>query len=129
MGKSVLVPVFSCINLISAWSFFSSGTKRDFHNATSLYVTAWSLKRKIQTLRIIEAVRHHLATHDGRLPASLDELEDVSIPVDPLTDQPFGWKVDGKTAMLKTPQLPSEVVVPGSGDDIVSTLEYRLQVK
>jgi hypothetical protein len=98
-------------------------------DTTSIYVSAWSLKRKIQTLRIVEAVRHHLATHDGRLPASLDEIREVSIPLDPLTGQPFGWKVDGKSATLKAPPLRQDLVVPGSSDAAASTMEYRLQVR
>lgn len=107
------------------------GAKRfaDFSDPTLIYVSAWSLKRKIQSLRIIESVRHHLATHDGKLPETLDEIKDVSIPLDPLTNQPFQWKVDGKTATLKALPLPADVIEPGSATDRASVLEYRLQVR
>ncbi|MSR60051.1 MAG: hypothetical protein EXS05_20835 [Planctomycetaceae bacterium] len=101
----------------------------DFLDPVSIYVSAWSLKRKIQALRIIEAVRHHLATHDGKLPETLDDIKDVSIPLDPLTDQPFQWEVDGKTATLRAPHLPVDVIAPGSATDRASFWEYRLQVK
>lgn len=103
--------------------------KRDFPNPTSIYVSAWALRRKIESLRIIEAVRHHLATHDGKLPETLDEIKDVSIPLDPLTDRPFQWKVDGKTAILKAPRLPADVIETGSATDKAHDLEYQLQVK
>jgi hypothetical protein len=103
--------------------------QRDILNPTFIYVRVWSLKRKIQALRVIEGVRHHLATHDGHLPSSLDEITDVSIPVDPLRNQPFGWKVEGNTATLKAPPLPADVVLPGSVEAAASALEYRLQVK
>ena len=62
-------------------------------------------------------------------PLSLDETKNVSIPLDPLTEQPFQWQVDGKTATLKAPPLPADIVETGSATDRNSTLEYRLQVK
>jgi hypothetical protein len=100
-----------------------------FLSGTSIYVSTWSLKRKIDALRIIEAVRHHLASHKGQLPAALDEIKEVSIPIDRLTDKPYEWKVDGKTAILKAPPLPLDVVEPGSEAAKTGALEYRLQVR
>jgi hypothetical protein len=82
-------------------------TKLEFFNPTSTYVSAWSVKRKIEALRIIEAVRHYLSTHDGKLPRSLADIETLSIPTDPLTDLPFEWTVDGQTATLKATFLPT----------------------
>jgi hypothetical protein len=101
----------------------------DFLDPVSIYVSAWSLRRNIASLRIIEAVRHHLAAHGGKLPETLDEIKDVPIPLDPLTDQAFQWKVEGKTATLKAPPLPAEVVEPDSATARGQVLEYRLQVK
>ena len=101
----------------------------DFLSPTSVYVSVWSLKRQINSRRIIEAVRHHLATHDSGLPETLDEIKDVPIPLDSLTDQPFQWKVDGKIATLKGPPLPADVIKPGSATAISSALEYRLRVE
>lgn len=100
-------------------------------NPTYMYITTWSLKRRIAALRIIEAVRHHLATHDGKLPATLDDIKDVSIPLDPLTDQVFRWKVDvdPQVAILTAPALPQDVVRSGSELDQSSRLEFRLPVR
>ena len=107
-----------------------TGTKpNESFDPSSTYLSVWSLKRKIHAMRIIEAVRHHLAVREGQLPASLDEIKDVSIPVDPLTDQPFEWRVGGKTAILKAPPLPADVVVPGTAAANASYLEYELHVK
>jgi hypothetical protein len=100
----------------------------DFFNPTSIYVSIWSLKRKIGMLRIVEAVRDHLATHEG-LPASLDEIKHVVVPVDPLTDQPFVWTVNGNTAMLTAPPLPADLVAAGSAETAASVIEYRLEAK
>ena len=101
----------------------------DFLNPTNIYISTRSLKRKIQMLRIVEAVRDYLASHEGKLPKTLDDIKDVPIPVDALTDQPFLWKVDGKVATLKSPPLPAIAVEPGSAADLMSVLEYRLEVK
>jgi hypothetical protein len=107
-----------------------TGTKGyDFLEPVSIYSSLWSLQRKINALRIIEAVRHHLATHDGRLPRTLDEMQAVPVPRDPLTGQPFEWSVDGATATLKAPPLPADVVEPDSALAKSHALEYRLQMK
>jgi hypothetical protein len=82
-------------------------TRVEFFEPTSIYLAAWSTKRKIEALRIIEAVRHYLSTHDGKLPRSLADIETLSIPTDPLTDLPFEWTVDGQTATLKATFLPT----------------------
>ena len=100
-----------------------------FFDPGAIYLNAWSLKRQIQSLRIIEAVRDYLAAHEGKLPASLDEIQDVPIPLDPLTDQPFEWRVEGDSAVLKAPPLPADAIVPDSPITRFNSLEYRLQVK
>ena len=98
-------------------------------DSATIYVAVWTLKRNICALRIIEAIRDHLASHDGQLPATLDELKQVSVPHDPLTDRPFEWSVDGKTAILKAPSLPADFIEPGTATGKPRQLEYRLQVK
>lgn len=98
-------------------------------DATPVYVRAWSLKRKIASLRVIEAVRDYLAAHDGKLPARLDDIRGVPIPLDPMTGEPFHWRVDGKSATLKAPSLATAVVEPDWATALANALEYRLQVK
>ena len=46
-----------------------------------------TLDRHVATFRVIEALRLHAAAHDGRLPESLDEITEVSVPEDPATDR------------------------------------------
>jgi hypothetical protein len=103
--------------------------RMSFLHPTHIYVSARSTKRRIAALRIVEAVRHHLAANDGRLPKSLDQIEDLPIPIDPLTDQPFLWNVDGKTATLRGKPLPSGVAQPGSNTARAGVLEYRLRLE
>jgi hypothetical protein len=107
----------------------TGGQGFDFLEPTSLYLTTWSLKRKIQSLRVIEAVRHYLSTHDGKLPESLGQIKDIPVPIDPLTDQPFVWTVEGGSATIKAPPLPEGVLEPGSAAEKTAALEYRLHVK
>ena len=95
----------------------------------AIYLNAWSLKRQIQALRIIEVVRDYLAAHEGKLPASLYEIQNVPVPLDPLTDQPFEWRVEGDTAALKAPPLPADAIAPNARENRFNFLEYRLQVK
>ena len=100
--------------------------KLNLFDPTSVYLSVWSLKRQVEALRIIEAIRHYLATHDGKLPASLADIETLSIPMDPLTDEPFEWKVDGNTATLRAVFLP---VVPQKNNSTEHRISFRLQVE
>lgn len=108
-------------------------TESGLFDPGAIYVSVWALKRKIQSLRIIEAVRDYLAAHDGKLPASLDEIKDVSIPRDPMTEQPFEWRVDGKTAVLKGPPLPADAILPDTKSNRYTNrlgfLEYHMRVE
>jgi hypothetical protein len=101
-------------------------TKLEFFDPTRVYLSVWSLKRRIEALRIIEAIRHHLATHNGKLPASLTEIEDLPIPKDPLTDEPFEWKVDGNTAMLRAMFLPH---TPKEDGLLEHRVDFRVKVE
>jgi hypothetical protein len=123
-------PVLHQLRKDSKSFYEKTGTKPSgFFDATRLYVAAWSLRRKIDSQRIIEAVRHHLATHDGKLPLKLADIRGIPVPVDPMTDRPFHWTVDGKQAVLKAPSLAAEVIEPDWNTALANTLEYRLEVK
>jgi len=65
------------------------------------------MPRRIDALRTIEALRLFAAAN-GRLPKSLDEIKDVPVPVDLLTDKPFPYRLEGETAILDFPQLPNQ---------------------
>jgi hypothetical protein len=54
-----------------------------------------------ELLKIIEAIRYYAAVHDGRPPESLAAIKEVPVAtVDPMTGQPFGYKVDGRTVII-----------------------------
>lgn len=61
------------------------------------------LDREIAMLRIVEAVRDYAARHDGNPPASLDEIKDLPVPIDPVRNQPFRYAVNGQTVTIEGP--------------------------
>lgn len=56
--------------------------------------------RQLAALRCIEALRLYTATHEGKLPTTLDEIKEVPIPLNPVTGKAFGYRLDGQTAVL-----------------------------
>ncbi len=81
------------------------------------------LDRKLATLRIVEAIRLYAANHDGKPPASLADIKEVPIPIDPITGKGFEYKlVDGK-ARLYGPPPPGEEARPHN------TVYYELTIK
>ena len=61
------------------------------------------LDRRVAALRVVEALRMHAASNDGKLPASLADVTVVPIPPDPVTGKPFEYRLDGDTAVLVGP--------------------------
>jgi DNA-directed RNA polymerase specialized sigma24 family protein len=59
------------------------------------------LDRRIATLRCIEAIRIHAAGHGGGLPASLSDINEVPIPLDPVTGKAFEYRLEGDKAVLQ----------------------------
>jgi hypothetical protein len=57
-------------------------------------------ERQLAAIRCIEALRLYAGTHNGELPARLDDITEVPIPLNPVTGKPFGYHLEGKTAVL-----------------------------
>jgi hypothetical protein len=89
----------------------------DVHTAKAL------LERKINILRCLEAVRAYAAGHAGKLPASLDDVKDVPIPIDPATGKAFVYQVTGDHATLEAPPSSAE------GRRYFSDLAYEITIK
>ncbi len=64
--------------------------------------------RRVAALRCIEAIRLHAAAHDGKLPATLDALTDVPVPIDPVTGKAFVYLATGERATLIAPPPPGQ---------------------
>jgi hypothetical protein len=65
--------------------------------------SAWKLERRIAALRTIEAIRLHAAANDGRLPATLADIQVVPVPEDPITGKAFLYSVKGDQFTLTGP--------------------------
>jgi len=90
-------------------------------NAVHVPLVIGSLERRIDALRIVEAIRDYMASHEGKLPPNLGDITAVSLPVDPLTGQPFSWKTSGEFGWLTAEAVP--------GDDKVGPVKYELRAR
>ena len=75
-----------------------------------------------QRLMTVEALRMHAATHEGKLPESLDQLDPVPAMPDPYTGKPFGYRVesiDGRAIVILTADVPASAEM---------LREYRIQI-
>ena len=79
--------------------------------------------RRTAMLETVESLRHHAATHDGELPATLADLE-YAAPPDPVSGLPFiyVWGESPSTATLSMPDIPC---VP---DDAQQRRTYKIEM-
>ncbi len=62
-------------------------------------------EQSIALLQAVEGIRMYGATHDGKLPPSLDELS-VPAPIDPFTGEPIDYEFLGSHAVLNGHEMP-----------------------
>ncbi len=68
-------------------------------------VAEMRITRDIAALRVIEALRMHMAETGEELPVTLDIIDCVHVPDNPATGKPFSYRLEGETAII---ELPSE---------------------
>ncbi len=90
---------------------------------TKVYDATTRFDRRIAALRCVEALRLYAAAHDGKLPAALADVKEVPIPADPMTGEPFEYKVNGDTATITAGPPPGE---PAAAQN---TLIYELTLR
>jgi hypothetical protein len=80
----------------------------DFPSLLRWRYSLTAVDREIALFRTVEALRDYAARHDDVPPASLDEITDLPVPLDPATDKPFDYSVQGQTVHLDalTPWWP-----------------------
>jgi hypothetical protein len=71
---------------------------------------AGQLEQRVALLRHVEAIRMYAATHGGKVPGKLAEVE-VPLPVDPLTGKVFGYTPEGSAAVLTASGLRVEIAI------------------
>jgi hypothetical protein len=59
--------------------------------------------RTVAVLRVVESLRMHAARNGGKLPASLDEVTFVPVPENPMTGEPFLYRLDNGVAVIDLP--------------------------
>lgn len=81
--------------------FFRLTVPPILHTHTALART----ERYLAGLRCAEAIRLHAVTHESRLPATLADITDVPLPIDPITGQGFDsmYTLKGGQAVLELP--------------------------
>lgn len=70
-----------------------------------IHEVQFRLDRRIALLRTVEALRLHAYSHEGKLPADLEDLRVVPIPVDPWTGRPFEYRREGTKVRLMGPSF------------------------
>ncbi len=73
--------------------------------AESMLSAQMRLERRLTLARVLEAFRLNLASNNGQLPNTLDDVKVVPVPLDPATLQPFEYKRERTTAVLMAPPL------------------------
>jgi hypothetical protein len=88
---------------------YSSASKQELNPIFSLILPGASTEvvetfarkdRQLAALRCIEALRLYAAGHKGKLPAMLDQIKEVPIPLNPITGKAFSYRLDGNIAIL-----------------------------
>ncbi len=64
------------------------------------------LIRRIELIRTLEALRLQIATDEGKIPDSLDNVTVVEVPKDPFTNRPFEYAPSKNGFRLVAPPLP-----------------------
>jgi hypothetical protein len=73
-----------------------------------VFAASARIDRKVAALRCVEALRLHAASKGGKLPATLDEVTEVPVPLDPWTGKAFEYKREGDKAVLTGPVAPDD---------------------
>jgi hypothetical protein len=77
-----------------------------------VYKARARVERRIDALRCVEAIRLYAAAHGGKLPAKLDDIKEVPVPMDPATGKAFRYKLDGDKAVLECePNLGDQIEI------------------
>lgn len=80
------------------------------------------LERRLAALRCIEAIRLYGAFHGGKLPEKLSAIQEVPVPIDPVTGKEFEYRLEGNQAILSAPPPP------GEKPEVNNTLVYKIQM-
>ncbi|MCF7954899.1 MAG: hypothetical protein K9M75_03760 [Phycisphaerae bacterium] len=80
------------------------------------------LDRLVAALKCLEGIRYYAAIHGGKLPASLADISDLSLPLDPVTQRPFRYQLGTGKALLGSPVTDKQA-------DRESTVYFEISTK
>ena len=72
---------------------------------STAYLELVRFDRRVASLRVVEALRHYAATHQGKLPEKLAEMTGTPVPRDPYTGEPFGYKRQSASVVITAPGI------------------------
>lgn len=78
------------------------------------------LDRDIAAMQTVEAIRDYAARHEGKLPATLQEVTDTPIPIDPIWGKPLDYRVEGSTVTLTSARPQGH----GAKDELVMKVTF-----
>jgi DNA-binding CsgD family transcriptional regulator len=78
-----------------------------FGQVKKVFTARTRIDRQFAALRCVEAVRLYAAAHTGKPPASLDEIKDAPLPLDPVNNKPFNYRLVGDRIFLTCAPFPS----------------------
>ncbi|MBW8015016.1 MAG: hypothetical protein FVQ82_02440 [Planctomycetes bacterium] len=73
------------------------------HSRKDILLQMNKLDRLVAALQCLEGIRYYAALHGGKLPASLNDISDLSLPLDPVTQRPFRYALGKDIALLGSP--------------------------
>jgi hypothetical protein len=85
------------------------------------------VEQTFSALRCIEALRLYAYSHEGKLPAALEDITEVPWPVDPRSNKPMAYRLDGETAVVSF-QYPFGWSDIGKAESNSMTREYRVKI-
>jgi hypothetical protein len=92
-----------------------------FRPTDAIFTARVRTEQRIAILRCVEAIRLHAATHENRLPESLEVMRATPIPVDPMTGKAFGYRVQNDLAILEA--------AAQTGDDAEPGMALRIEIQ
>jgi hypothetical protein len=71
-----------------------------------VHIAALRCDRRFAILRAVEAVRLYAANHNGQLPKGWNDITEVPVPLDPASNKPFEYTVNGNKVTILAPKAP-----------------------
>ncbi|MCG8649387.1 MAG: hypothetical protein MI861_06125 [Pirellulales bacterium] len=76
-----------------------------FAKPAGIFLGSRRFHRRAKMLQTAEAIRHHMAHLSGEFPLSLEDISDLHVPRDPITNKPFQYQLADGVATLTTPTI------------------------